>query len=702
MQGSLSFDILSHVEPLGKHHAKESMRVSLLADSAESASSLKAAKIPRATKLLETPTPCKNDATHVHCLLGKALESQGNYDKALDAYLMAWQQDPEHAEVEAALLREDFLLKTHPRSVEKLSEAFAQQHHGQVWRLLARVCETQGNDSKAIAFLTEVLRGQPDDVASMVILARLFEKRGERKQAEQWHRRILLVNPILRVSNLFLAQRYYVQDKYEEAIPYFERLLFLERMSGETCGTRVFELYWLLANVKSNGISGFAQRIAEVRRWKDLTAEERPLVQDLLVFAKRKDLRNEDPPGVGLDLLHAPHHPPLPDETSTLTATEEKTASQVYREQDDTQIPASDGETAAPDTWITSWATSLQEEHQRTRQAVRRAMAWKVGLGLVACLLLIRGLGGERTTQDQLEPIASPTAQTVRRPTPVEVPQEQTTTPLLLITEQKQISSEEPKKEEPKKIVWTTEPPQEKPGRGEGKTTTKPLSQSSSKQTRDAQRTVETPQSVGETSLINRSTQKQNIAAPEIEQQPMEAIQPPMPAQPENLEEKSEPVSPVVSQLVMRSESSRSPHLPSPVSVSLLAEFSSHLPDASHFPIGERMFTQSSAHLWQVLTELVAQETDVIRVEDGERQVIHGEVLARGLRPRANKLRPHGHYLVAVTPGASADMNLVQVKILAFDWQTRKPVADAAALPARFFTKLEKKIAEISSEPLSK
>jgi tetratricopeptide (TPR) repeat protein len=696
MQGSLSFDLLSHIESLEKPLAPESIRVSLLADAAESASSHGSAKPPRVTQPLENPTLYENDETRVHCLLGKALESQGNYDEALEAYLVAWQQDPEHTEAEAALLREDFLLKTHLRSVEKLPAVLAQQPDGQLWRLLARACETKGNDSKAIAFLTEVLRAQPDDVASMAILARLFEKHGEMEQAEQWHRRILLVNPILRVSNLFLAQRYYVQGKYEEAIPYFERLLFLERMSGEQDGTRVFELYWLLAQVKSKGISGFEQRIAEVRRWKDLTTEERPLVQDLLVFARRKDSRKEDSPSIRLDPLHAPLYPPLQDETSTLSETEEKTVSQVHREREDTQLPAGDGETAALDTWTTVWVTALQEEHQRTRQAVRKAMAWKVGLGLVTCLLLIKGLGEERTTQDRLEQTASPAVQTVRRPTPEEVPQTQPTTPLLPITEQRQIPSEEPKK-----VVQITESAKEKPSRGEGKATATPQGRSSSKHTRNAQPMVENSQ-VGETSFGRKSAQEQTIARPAVEQQSLETVQLPMPAQPKNLEEENEPAPPAVSQLATRSESSRSPSLPPPVSVNLLAEFSSRLPDASYFPIGERMFTQSSAHLWRVVTELVAQETDVIHVEDGERHVIHGEVLARGLRPRANKLRPQGHYLVAVTPGASADTNLVQVQILAFDWQTKKPVADAAALPARFFTRLEKKIVGTSSAPLGK
>lgn len=132
-------------------------------------------------------------------------------------------------------------------------------------------------------------------------------------------------------------------------------------------------------------------------------------------------------------------------------------------------------------------------------------------------------------------------------------------------------------------------------------------------------------------------------------------------------------------------------------STSSLAELSSNLSYASAFPVGERTFPRPPNQIWQAVKEFISQETDKIHVEDAGRRIIHGEVV-RKLRPDIHRLmRPHGHYLAEVSPGVTVDTSIVKVKILASDWHTKQPVANAEALPAQFFKRLEKKLEKLSS-----
>jgi tetratricopeptide (TPR) repeat protein len=271
---------------LEQQPGQEPEQVTTLVELVES--QLVAGEAQQAVALLERAIARNSQDLRLLLLLGRAREALEDDCGAVDAYLTAVERGAWDHTVEAALLRDDFLLKTYPRSADLLLRLAARRESEPLWRRLARLCETQGDYEKASSLLTEAIRVKPDDVASLSILARIAERQQQFEEAAKWHRRILEIHPDLRASLLFLAQRHYAQSEYREALPYFERLLFQER------GNRSGELYWLLSSVKGYGVQGLEERIGEVLRRQDLKTEERPLVQELLVVAGEDSLRRED------------------------------------------------------------------------------------------------------------------------------------------------------------------------------------------------------------------------------------------------------------------------------------------------------------------------------------------------------------------------------------------------------------------------
>lgn len=75
-----------------------------------------------------------------------------------------------------------------------------------------------------------------------------------------------------------------------------------------------------------------------------------------------------------------------------------------------------------------------------------------------------------------------------------------------------------------------------------------------------------------------------------------------------------------------------------------------------------------------------------------ESQALHGMIIRRDLAPRLHSIKPYGHYLIEMSPGATAGTSLVRVKILAFDWRTKRPVSDAEQLADRFLRRLAEQI----------
>lgn len=141
-------------------------------------------------------------------------------------------------------------------------------------------------------------------------------------------RESLTGNPASPASLLFLAQRYYAQGKYKEAILYFERLL------GEEPDNLEYQLYWLLANVKGYGIHGSEKGITNVLRWQNLTQEEKSLAQELFVLAGRENLKKGNLVGAEQYLLGAYTISPSQDVAKLLAVIEERRGDAAHKTED--------------------------------------------------------------------------------------------------------------------------------------------------------------------------------------------------------------------------------------------------------------------------------------------------------------------------------------------------------------------------------
>jgi tetratricopeptide (TPR) repeat protein len=236
----------------------------------------------------------------------------------VNAYLTPIGKGAWDPEVEATFGRDDFLRRLYPYLVAALLGMRARPETSVLWRRLARLCEARGEDENARSLLTQALQVNSEDVASLSILARICERQQKLEEAAEWHRRILRVHPGLRVSLLFLAQRHYRLGEYAQAIPYFEQLLSQER------GNRLGELYWLLSQLRSRGLSGLEDRISEVMRWQELQAEERPLAQELFVAAGGEHLQQKRFARAEQYFSHAHHLLPSADIARLLAVVEKR------------------------------------------------------------------------------------------------------------------------------------------------------------------------------------------------------------------------------------------------------------------------------------------------------------------------------------------------------------------------------------------
>jgi tetratricopeptide (TPR) repeat protein len=357
--------------------------------------------------LTVTPAEGKTRKTANEYLeIGKAWESAEVYHAALDAYLAAWGREGGNPEVEAAVLREEFLLLTYPRSVEKLAVFAAKRRNLKVWRFIARLCERRGDYDKAVAFLTQAVQNNSRDVASLSMLARSVEKSQGMEAAIPWHQRILELNPNLRASLFCLAQWQYTRGEYLEAIPYFERLLFKER------GNRICELYWLLANVHYYGFHGLEARLATVRQWQDLKPEEQPLLQELLLLAGKQSLDEEKLAQAEQYLVAAQGIASSPEVTrllASLAKREEKLGPEVKAIE---AAPAQVGNTATvqpkpldPMQWQigageVSYRQFVQEKQQEHTPRRSRLVGKRTLRAVIGVMLLVGGIVGAQRSQE--------------------------------------------------------------------------------------------------------------------------------------------------------------------------------------------------------------------------------------------------------------------------------------------------------------
>jgi len=358
---------------LERQVAQPCERVGILVELAEY--KLEAGRSEQAIALLERAIRCHSQAAPPVLLLGKAWEAEGEYDKALEIYLEALQRGVASAEVEAVLFRPEFLLNTYPRSITELAVVAARQRSGVLWRRLARACEINTDYDQALTFLTEAVREDPQDIASLSVLARIAEKRRQMGEAALWHRRILAINPHLPVSNLFLAQHHYARGEYAAALPY------LAQVRAKEPHNRMYQLSWLLAHLHVSGVDGVEAQLEEIRGWHELTGEEQALAQELLLLAGERSLE-EGRARAEQYILQAVHLAPAPHGAALLAEVEQrKTERAVYKKVLETlaneEKTADEFGPAAP---LMSFPKDLRWDPEKGRQKrrawMRRVLPW--------------------------------------------------------------------------------------------------------------------------------------------------------------------------------------------------------------------------------------------------------------------------------------------------------------------------------------
>ncbi|MCS6926131.1 MAG: hypothetical protein NZ578_09560 [Candidatus Binatia bacterium] len=462
-------------------------------------------------------------------------------------------------------------------------------------------------------------------MTSLLTLARTCEKQNAFEEAAYWHERIVEKNPLQCSSNLFLAQWYFRQGAYEQALPYFERLWLLDPLFFEHPAHRVLKLGWLLASIKSNGVDGLEPQLAEVRRWHNLTAAEHALRHTLLTLAGDRTAADHD-----------------------VQAAWQK------------QI------------WQQSCSAPTAARHRTTTR--------RLGLALTAAVLLVtlawwRPQKEDNNASGSLPPAAreshSMTGQKDPGATPLAAP------------------SVAPPRTQVRPLPRTREPLHAPVSRKAATTTIR--------RTHTAKHPARTPTTVpaapGQPSIppptdsslsSAKTTHPLDKPAPvhaplqSLTNNPPAFMPPPSPPAPPP--DGTNPAHPTLS-----------------VATASLAALSTRLPYAAAFPVSEREFAVPPQRLWQAAAELLARETDILHLADAERGILHGEVLRRGLRPRAHKLKPLGHYLALITPGPTPATSRLQLQVLVFDWRTGKPLADAAPLSQRLVATLVKQLSGESS-----
>ncbi|MCS6926754.1 MAG: tetratricopeptide repeat protein, partial [Candidatus Binatia bacterium] len=303
-------------------------------------------------------------------------------ETALDEYVLAWGRTDEDPQALTALLREEVLLKTYPRSVEQLAPLVADKQDPSALRLLARVCEAKNDYDRAIALLTDAIRMAPDDVAALSILARVYAKRDGEAAAVPWHERILEVNPKVRASRVFLARWYYAQGQYAAALPHWERLFLRERQN------RVCELYWLLTTIHCYGIRGLEKRLAAVQSWQDLTAQERSLLHELFLLVGKHRLQEGELDLAEQALRFALRLMPAREGERLLAEVKQRKKEVGQQARQPSPLRTREQQnTADLDTFIASWALAVYEEDRRKRFTIAKR------LGVIAVILLA-GAGG--------------------------------------------------------------------------------------------------------------------------------------------------------------------------------------------------------------------------------------------------------------------------------------------------------------------
>lgn len=603
--------------------------------------------------------------------------------------------------MEAALNQKAEVPPSSSPSASAWAEMAAQRQDARLWRLLARACEEKGEYREALGYVTEALRVQPDDVASLSLLAQLHEKRHAESDAARCHQQVLAQDPTRKTSNRFLAHYHYARGAYEQAFQHFTHLLEAEPQ------IRINKLYCVLTRVKMSGIRGVAKFLAEVHGWRDVSPEERALMHELFVVVGRRCLQNKQIVRAMQYLTWAVELVPTPEAQALLA---DATAQDPWAAKNSETVTSTAQPVSLRDNLL-AWyqGLALHTLSLRPMMATVGAMALAVALGL----FLLSAQPRDLLSQPE-EPLVSSAFVLHPSPmmpgTPGVVPTDHVrepgrptdTTPL-----QAETSTLPPKasvpvkgsstnrslikgKSNPAEVVPVgmakslqvavstavpgTQLPEEKPNR--------PLRESE----RQPSRIEESENGAAMAAMVSQEVGGQesqplaNATTPESSDatQPIAlvAMVPPSLAQPENNEKREEGRGGAsVASFTEETES-------------VIATLAAQLPFARQFPIREREFALSPEQLWPQLKTVVEEETEVLLYEDEVQRVLHGAIVQRQLRPRLHTFKPYGHYFVEVVPGTREGTSLVRAKILTFEWRTKRPTPGAEQLADRFLQQI--------------
>lgn len=683
------------------------------------------------------PVPSSTDPTLIG-VVPLPTKLAGEHDSTHDTGTAVARTDGWGLAMEAALSQGADPLQLSSQSASTWAEMAAQRQDARLWRLLARTCEEKGEYCEALKYATEALHVQPDEVASLSLLARLHEKQPANGDAVHWHQQVLVHDPTRKTSNRFLAHHYYRSGEYEKALACFTQLLEIEPQ------LRINKLYYVLTRVKSSGIHGVAKLLADMHRWQQLSPEERALAHELFALVGRRCLQSKQITRATQYLTWAVELLPTPEVEALLA-----------------DAIAQDPWTAKSSETVASIIKPpvLQEGYMAPRHLPDRRMllhpimatfgAAALTIALSLPLFFTQPYGflfhqAERLAPSGLLPrlshktpgaLASGPTNQVRElalPSATMPPQNRTTTLPLnansraripptnksstkgtpepaiassflkppptsmskpAVSEQAQ-HSEEPKrrkKEALSALVVATNNPQ--PG-SDGITLSdvqprkkNPKQLPSGVEARQPSPAKESAEHAAILPVAQREDRDHKELQPVSEVKPESAepsppvelatIASPSPVEQKTRGEKGETVM-------------KTPPLSSPAeeTSSAITTIASQLPYAGQFPVREQEFAMAPAQLWPRLKALIEQETEVLLQEDKEQGVLHGTIIQRQLRPRIHTFKPYGHYLVEVIPGTTEGTSLVRAKILTFDWRTRRPAPGAEHLAERFLQKI--------------
>jgi hypothetical protein len=578
-----------------------------------------------------------------------------------------------------------------------------EKQDARLWRLLARACEEKGEYREALGYLTEALRVQPDDVASLSLLAQLHERRHAESDAVRCHQQVLVQDPTRKTSNRFLAHYHYSRGEYEQALMYFTQLLEAEPQA------RINKLYCVLTRVKMSGIRGVAKFLTEVHGWRELSPEERVLMHELFVVVGGRCLQNQQ-------IVRATQYLTWAVELVSTPEAQALLADAIAQDPWATTNAETTASTARPAGLGTEHFVWPQEPSWRS--FFLRPIAITVGAVAVAVVL------GFFLFSDQPSSfLAQPEEQFVSsafvpRPSLTEFG-ESTSAPMGQFQEltpstdervpQAETSIRAPKVQTQERISPNKGSKKSKSDPLVGATIAKPvplllpnpvtshLGRRSEKQGGEKTAALSAPleaaksPQVGVDTVVPKSTQLTEVREQESlplantptpenfdTTQPVTtaAIVPPSPAQAESNEEKEEERE--VSSDALFTEGAES----------VIDSLAAQLPFAKQFPIREREFALSPEQLWPRLKALVEEETEVLLREDRNQGLLHGMIVQRRLRPRLHTFKPYGHYLVEVVPGAREGTSLVRAKVLTFDWRTKRPTPRAEQQADRFLQQI--------------